>query len=661
MKEMATTTILRLLAAIGLVALFLMAGHSSAEATVLGRWSSRYAFLLAFVTIATFLTALLINTSLRARIFRQNTIPLSKRQGWAMMAAGLAILPVLHHVLHSWLASNEDRVIILFVNLSLASIAVVMLYLFYRADIANRSVSLPDARLVLFLLAVVYLLLAAQYVGQVSVYNFVDETRVIGNALRQFSSPQKFVLLDASHNADTWLYFQGIWLVSGAYMWLFGDGLLQARFFNLLLAWLTIPFLYLIARKLYGRSAALVSAVFGIALPLHLVSARSDVWVASATGIALCCHVYAHDSEARRPRLLSFLCGFLACSAIDGHPYGAFFAFMFTLLFLLKFLNGLRSAGDMSRGATLVGFMSGAAAYGLLWSGYHLALPGVHLTTIPDLISKTWAWEANIGGAQSGSGLQLVYLLRFFQAILYQQPYILILFVPSLLSGLGRRKTTDGPLLMIATGSFIMVFLTIAHFNPNYVVFWMPFLCLWPGAWLSGFPSPRTILPPGRTKQMSFGGLYTLLAFLLLSTLHLDDMTRANWIANKENKFLIEVGREMDRMLPASDIVVAGTVELYLGMPQRLNFAGTCSFAWGKPEYWPLTAPQAIIHTPGLDKGCDRLPDWLIDHEFQPARCFAVPGVGDGVVILYLLPELMPAEGAIDCAPDDLAWLDVAA
>ena len=167
MQGLTTTTIFRVLAASGLVALFLMARHSSTEATVLGRWSSRYAFLLAFVTIATFLAALLINTSLRARIFRQNAVPLSKRQGWAMMAAGLAVLPVLHHVLHSWLASNEDRVIILFVSLSLASIAVVMLYLFHRTGIANRSVSLPDARLVLFLLAIVYLLLAAQYIGQV--------------------------------------------------------------------------------------------------------------------------------------------------------------------------------------------------------------------------------------------------------------------------------------------------------------------------------------------------------------------------------------------------------------------------------------------------------------------------------------------------------------
>ncbi len=656
MQGLTTTTILRLLAASGLVALFLMAGHSSTEATVLGRWSSRYAFLLAFVTIATFLTALLINTSLRARIFRQNAVPLSKRQGWAMMAAGLAILPVLHHVLHTWLASNEDRVIILFVSLSLTSIAAVMLYLFYRTGIANRSVTLPDARLVLLLLAVVYLLLAAQYIGQVPVVHFADETRRVGNGLRLFSSPQKFVMLDASRTADTWLYIPGLTPVYGAYMRVFGEGLLQLRFFSLLLAWLSIPFLYLIARRLYGRSAALISAVFSIALPLHLVSARSDVWVATATAMALWFHLCAHDPKASRPRLPGFLCGFIVFSAIDGHPYGAFFALLFTALNLFLFLSGLRSASGRHSSKVFSAFMAGAVTYALVWSGYHLVLPGVQLTAIPGLISKTWAFEANIGSAELGSGFRLAYLVKFVQSVLYLQPYILVLFVPALLSGLRRRKTTDGPLLIIAAGSFAFVILTWAHFNHHYVLFWLPFLCLWSGAWLSAFPGSCARLSASHNPQISFGALYLLLAFLLLSALHLDDSARANRLINEERELLINTGREIDRMLPAEDIVVAGTLELYLGMPQRLNFAGTCSFAWGKPEYWPLTAPQAIIHTPGLDRGCDRLPGWLIDHDFQPARCFPLPGVGDGVAILYLLPELMPEEIAIDCAPEDLDW-----
>ena len=150
-------------------------------------------------------------------------------------------------------------------------------------------------------------------------------------------------MLDASRNADTWLYIVGFEPIYGAYMRVFGAGLLQVRFFSLLLAWLTTPFLYLIARKLYGRSAALISAVFSIALPLHFVTARSDAWVATATSMALWCHVCAHDPKARWPRLPGFLCGFIIFSAIDGHPYGAFFALAFTVLNLYLYLSGLRS------------------------------------------------------------------------------------------------------------------------------------------------------------------------------------------------------------------------------------------------------------------------------------------------------------------------------
>ena len=58
MQGMTTTTFLRLLAASGLIALLLMARHSSTEATVLGRWSHAMHLLLAYVTIATLLTAL---------------------------------------------------------------------------------------------------------------------------------------------------------------------------------------------------------------------------------------------------------------------------------------------------------------------------------------------------------------------------------------------------------------------------------------------------------------------------------------------------------------------------------------------------------------------------------------------------------------------------
>ena len=109
-------------------------------------------------------------------------------------------------------------------------------------------------------------------------------------------------------------------------------------------------------------------------------------------------------------------------------------------------------------------------------------------------------------------------------------------------------------------------------------------------------------------------------------------------------------------MLPEEDIVVAGQEGYYPGMPQRLNYGSSFSFTWEQPEFWPLAEPQAIIVTLGADDSYSKLDLWLDAHDFRPARCFSVPGLGDGIAILYLKPELLQEKVAIDCTPEVLAW-----
>ena len=112
-------------------------------------------------------------------------------------------------------------------------------------------------------------------------------------------------------------------------------------------------------------------------------------------------------------------------------------------------------------------------------------------------------------------------------------------------------------------------------------------------------------------------------------------------------------------MLPREDIAIAGTQAIYPGMWWRLNYGVSCGFTLDDPKYWPLDQPQAVIFTPGRDKGCHLLADWLLEHNFRPAGCFTGHDLGEGVTILYLSPELMPPEDAIDCSPEHLAWLEV--
>ena len=214
-------------------------------------------------------------------------------------------------------------------------------------------------------------------------------------------------------------------------------------------------------------------------------------------------------------------------------------------------------------------------------------------------------------------------------------------------------------LLFLSGGALLIVGLLLGHVNEYYLIFLFPFVCLWFGAWLGEFFNSAGNPPPDSVR-LSVAAFYVLLAalFLYASFGH----ARAQETALRRNHAQIlemeSIGREIDGILSAADIVVAGDPGYYLGMPQRLNYGVNFSFTWDRPAYWAFDDPQAIIVTLGVDDSYSDLDRWLIENDFQPARCFPLPGVGDGVSILYLLPELMPEEAAIDCAPDDLAWLE---
>ena len=271
----------------------------------------------------------------------------------------------------------------------------------------------------------------------------------------------------------------------------------------------------------------------------------------------------------------------------------------------------------------------------------------------------TLGYETSLGAARTGAGFNFANLLRYVQGSLIYNPYSTLLCLAVLLPTLRHNPGSARLSLAIAGGAGLLVLIFLAHFTPHYLVFWLPFTCLWLGTGLSS-PGPTTQVFISRTRvQVSFGMVYVLATLLLLGALHLDDISSLQLLAHDRLESVTRTGQEIDRMLPAEDIVVAGTIETFLGMPWRFNYGGSCGFTHVDPRRWPLDSPQAVIATPGWDRGCDLLADWLSQHGFRPARCFAGHDLGDGVTILLLSPKLMPPEDAVDCSPEHLAWLEV--
>ena len=648
----------RVLALASLIALLLLARHTSTRPTVLGRWSSGYSALLAVQAMWTIGLAVLCVPAWRARILRRALWSGSRGRAWALVGIGAAALPSLHVLLRRTLFADRNSLVVIFTGLALAAVfAVILLFLWRKGvSVLTATVSIP---LVLSALMICQLLLVATYLGRVPAFDVFDETLFVGNSLRQFELPERFVQVLADRNADTWFDFKGYWVPGGAWLKLTGAGLLQARLLNLVTAWVGMAFMSLAALKLTGQRAAFLTAACGIVLPLHFVMARSDVWVATACSIAFCCHVYGREPGAARLRLLNFACGFFALSAIDGHPYGLAFSLMYCLLYLGPLVRVIRRVATRHEEKVAIAFVAGCLSYLALWTGYHIVLPGIRASSIASLVRATLDYETSLGAARSGAGFNFSNLLRYFQASLFYNPYSTLLCLAALLLTLRYSPGSARLSLGIAGGAGLLILVFLAHFTPYYLVFWLPFMCLWLGTGLSGFDLTTEKSISHTRVQLSFGMVYVLAALLLLGALHLDDIAELQHIAHDRLQSVTRTGQEIDRMLPAEDIVVAGTTEIYLGMPWRLNFGGSCGFTRSNPAFWPLDLPLAVIATPGWDRGCDQLADWLADHDFRPARCFFGHDLGEGVTILYLTPELMPPEVAIDCSPEQLALQEV--
>ena len=537
-----------------------------------------------------------------------------------------------------------------------AVFTLILLYLWRQGITAlTATASVP---LVLLVLMLCQLLLTATYLGKVPAFDVFDETFFVGNSQRQFEFPNRFIQVQADRNADTWFDFKGYWVLAGAWMKLTGAGLLQARLLNLVTAWVGIAFMSLAALKLTGRRAAFLTAVCGIVLPLHFVIARADVWVATVCSIAFCCHVYGRDPGASRVRFLNFACGLFALSAIDGHPYGLAFSFMYCLLYLGPLVRALRRVSTRHDERMAVAFVAGCFSYLALWACYHIVLPDIDPSSVPGLVQATLNYEASLGAARSGAGFNFSNLLRYLQSSLFYNPYSTLLCLAALLLTIRYSRVTARLSLTIAGGAGLLILIFLAHFTPHYLVFWLPFMCLWLGTGLAG-PDQTAQNSNSRTKvQVTFGMVYVLAALVLLVTFHLDDIAGLQHLAHDRLQSVTRTGQAIDKLLPAEDIVVAGTTETYLGMPWRLNFGGSCGFTHSNPALWPLDPPLAVISTPGWDRGCNHLADWLLEHNFRPAGCFTGHDLGEGVTILFLSPELMPPEDAIDCPAEHLAWLE---
>ena len=588
---------------------------------------------------------------------------LTKRSAWLLLAVGVGVLPAFYLLLRTLLPENEFVIPLpfnndqaLFTSLVLMSVLAGTLALLWWRGLWGARLRVRASILVLVVLAV-QLVLILLFHGRLPHPMDGDEYFEIATGVRQFQDPERFISFVPHRNAATWFHFPAALALSGAWMRVFGVGLLQGRFFWLLIGWLALPFTFLVARKLYGRTAALAALGLAGFIPLQYNHAVSRIMVATLTVIALYCWLCAREPGQRRPGLLSLLCGIVASLAVEGHVYGVVFPLLFLVLHTGEFLRGLRK-GEGWRQASFWSFVLGCGLAALFWLAYHVALPGIRLASLPEIMQQTLSYETLSHVPAAVPSVPY----RVFAAILTQfwlSPAEALLFVLVVIAELWRGRKMNGLLIALcAAGLLVMLVASVsAHFN-FYSVFLFPFYCVLFGGLVARLTRQGGI--PAKAGVIPLGALTLLLAVPALFALQ--TVEAAHFPPTQARMDFLEamsaVGRDIDTLLPADDIVVAGDRAFYMGMPQRLNFGALFlfrdepGFLDEDPAHWPLAEPGALILGRGAAAEIPGLNAWLKEREFRVVRCFATPGYGKGTTALWLHPSLEVPGGPTNCPAD---------
>ena len=671
MRKDLQTIILRLLALVCFLLFCVMALRSNVQVSILGRYSLRdFIYLLNMLGLAICLWLLSI-PSIRERILRKAPGELSQRKVNLIVCAGIFLIPVIYPLIR-FISQGHSLTFAFRYMINVLSILCVLLlavflhrYRQLRADFRGIS-----WRWILLLLFLFHIVIIALVFGDIPGIDHVDELLDTGNSIHNVRNLGSFPSLrPGERDSGTWLNNPFMWLVSGAVQLLIGAGWLQARAFYLVVGALACPFVYLTAKRLYGSIAGWSAALLAFYIPLHYNWARADIWVTTATAIAIYCYFSSRDIDTKRARVASFACGFFIVSTIDGHFYGIAFAIVFCLLHAWEQLRHFRRHSWRLKPAFTY-FVLGCAAYSLFWLWYHVYLPGVYLEEIPRLFAQNYSWEAQVFSTSKTGIVRILenaYLLlrRYF----HQQPQELFLYIFLIAMAIGRRKRVDLILLSIFIGSVLIFGIIMAHHNKYYFVFWMPFLAIWFGSFVQGIC--RQIKGAGiiQPKRISNGALLFLVAVLTVyEGKAIEGAAQPAAIRNRiQLEDMIGAGRQFDDILPEEDIKIAGNLPFYLGMPLRLNYHGRFLHEPIVSYNWNAELPEALILLLDYHERWPEIADYINEHSFVAAACIPLTkmdnlfGHEQGkkfTAALFLHPNYAPDTPPASCTPEMLAWLD---
>ncbi len=463
---------------------------------------------------------------------------------------------------------------------------------------------------------------------------------------------------DAPH-MPAWGYAVALY---GAWMRVFGVGLLQARALGLTAGLLALPLVYLTARRWYGPRAALVTVALtavsflGIQASLGRMNGLPTLFVAGA----LLGHVWASQQERLWPHVLT---GALAVLTLEAHLLNLSVVAAFGAYYLVEYAMGIRRGKRWLRPAPLWAYLAGALPALAIYAAAHVLIlphPAGYL-----------AYLTTFGDRQTvlqGIAARLLNATLRWKIFWDQSPAEVLLIAASLAAALVRRTPADRHWLLLVL--FNELALIAVHpidiVNNGYTGFYLPILLGGSGALVTrGLARQRE--PGPAWERAAFAGAALLLAAYTVGAIRASHQNFVRYdAARRALAAAIRTRVPPGEAILAIDYYVPYLLDYRLVLPPGADDSDLAPLLAGEPfdAYWLDMFldlwPRARLEThyfspsPGLYRDsltgsyfaarrAERVMDWLYvapDGDLVTGSDYARPdGAGLQMVAHSRLPE----------------------
>lgn len=363
--------------------------------------------------------------------------------------------------------------------------------------------------------------------------------------------------------AEVSLSYSFLNVLAGLWLKALGIGIAQGRLFFLSLTWISVPFIFLTARRLFGFGAGIAAAIIAVFIPLTDIFIRPDGWVATTTSVALYFYFVSRSSPpilARLHIVSDFLVGLAVGLGLEGHPYAVRFILVFTALYFIEYIQAWRTTHHLWHRPFYL-FILGGLVSGAIYLYLHVGLSGTYLFDIPKMYSGIYSTQRSYSIRQNF--WEHLILDNFVILQIYVKVHLgeVLLLMIGLWWAIRVPQIQAWRLLGIWSSSVVIGLLLLAHPNYYYIIYNLPFIAILVGGAIQGIRTKSTV-------KADFYVKVTVTIVMLLGT--------AFTLLRKEDPAIKEyaLGKTIESMFPASMSIIGPQV-YYLSMIDRPRFYAT--------------------------------------------------------------------------------------